>query len=337
MEKGIEYNKRGLTKAAILLLGLGSKVSALIMQDMSEKEIEVLTKEISSLENIPPEEMERVQEEFRQMVLAQEYITIGGMEYAKEVLEEAFGPTKALEIIKRIQRSMVVRGFNVLKKIDTTQLLNFVMQEHPQTIALVLTQLDAQQAADILTQLPAELRNEVMYRFATMDRVPPDMIKSIEASIESTIDINVRADTFGGVNVAAEILNQVGQTVEKAVLEDMSIRNPEMAENIKKLMFVFEDLRHLSDMDMQRILKEVDLKDVTLALKAGSDEIKEKIFGNMSQRAVDMVKEELELMGPVRLSDVEKTQQRIVDIVRKLAEQEEITLAGPGRKEDVFV
>jgi len=327
----------GRRKAAILLVAVGSKASALVLKEMNEEEVEAITREIAHLENVPAEMLSTVKHEFRQMVIAQEYIAVGGLDYAKEVLEQALGSTKALEVIKKVQRSMEIRGFNVLKKLDTEQLLSFMQSEHPQTIALVLTQLDATQAASILGNLPQEMRNDVMYRFATMDRVSTDLIKEVERVLESRVEFNASGNQLGGVKMAAGVLNQTGQTTEKAVLSSLSQRDPELASEIKNLMFVFEDLLLLDDRSIQRVLKDVDMKELSLALKAGSEEIKNKILDNVSERAATMIREEMEFMGPVKLRDVERSQQKIVDIVRKLDEEGEIVMGSPGSTEEIIV
>lgn len=327
----------GRRKAAILLIAVGSKASSAVLKEMNEDEVEIVTKEIARMDNIPAKTINSVKEEFRQMVLAQQYIAVGGLDYAKEILEEALGSTKALELIKKVQRSMEIRGFNVLKKLDTDQLLSFMQKEHPQTISLVLTQLDPQQAASILANLPQDLRNDVMYRYSTMDRVSIDMIKEVERVLESRVDFSMSGDQIGGVKAAANILNLVGQTVEKGVLQSLSQRDPELASEIKNLMFVFEDIMMLDDKSIQRVLKEVDMKDLSLALKAGSESLKEKILNNVSERASTMIKEEIDFMGPVKLRDVEKAQQKIVEVVRRLDEEGEIIMTGPGSKEEIVV
>lgn len=327
----------GKKKAAILLVAIGSKASSLVMKEMTDEEVEAISREIAMMDNIPADTIDYVKGEFRQMVLAQQYIAVGGIEYAKEVLEEALGSNKALEIIKKVQRSMEIRGFNVLKKLDTEQLLSFMQKEHPQTIALVLTQLEPEQAASILGNLPVDMRNDVMYRFATMDRVSVDYIKEVEKVLESRVEFNVSGNQIGGVKAAASILNMAGQSVEKNILTDLSQRDPELASEIKNLMFVFEDLLMLDDRSIQRVLKDVDMKELSLALKGGSEDMKSKILNNVSERASAMISEEMEFMGPVKLRDVEKAQQKIVDIVRKLDEEGEVVMSSPGSKEEIFV
>ena len=327
----------GKTKAAILMVAMGPNASSRVLKEMSEEEIEVVTKEIAQLETIPGDMIDKIKSEFRHLVMGQQYASVGGIEYARELLENTMGSSKSMDVIKKVQRSMEIRGFNVLKNLDTEQLLNFMQKEHPQTIALVLTQLESSQAASILSSLPPDLRNDVMYRFATIERVSVDMIKEVEKVLESRVEFNVSGNQIGGVNSAADILNLVGQTVEKSVLSDLSQRDPEMAAEIKNLMFVFEDIQLLDDRSIQRVLKDVDMKELSLALKAGSEEIKEKILSNVSERASAMIQEEMEYMGPVKLRDVEKAQQKIVDIVRRLDEEGEIVMASPGGKDEIIV
>ena len=327
----------GRKKAAILLVAMGTKASASVLKELTEHEVEAVTREIAQLENIPAKDLNDVKGEFRQMVVAQEYIAVGGIDYAKEVLEQAVGSARTLEIIKKVQRSMEIRGFNVLKKLDTEQLLSFMQKEHPQTIALVLTQLEPPQAATILGNLPIEMRNDVMYRFATMDRVSNDLIKEVEKVLESRVEFNASGNPLGGVKMAAGVLNQTGQTVEKSVLTSLSQRDPELASEIKNLMFVFEDILMLDDRSIQRVLKDVDMKELSLALKVSSDDMKSKILDNVSERAAAMIQEEMEFMGPVKLRDVERAKRKIVDIVRKLDEEGEIVMAGPGSTEEIVV
>ena len=337
MDPESKNNLDGRKKAAVLLVAMGKKASASVLKEMTEQEVEKLTREIAKLENIPGKVLNDVKGEFRQMVAAQEYIAVGGLEFAKEILDEAMGSSKAREIINKVQRSMEIRGFNVLKKLDTEQLLSFMQKEHPQTIALVLTQLEIPQAASILGDLPVDMRNDVLYRFATMDRVSADLIKEVENVLESRVEFNESGNALGGVKMAAGVLNQTGQTIEKSVLTSLNQRDPELASEIKNLMFVFEDLLTLDDRSIQRVLKDVDMKELSLALKASSDDMKSKILSNVSERAGEMIKEEMEFMGPVKLRDVEKAQQKIVDIVRRLDEEGVIIMTSPGHAEEIVV
>jgi len=240
-----------------------------------------------------------------------------------------------MELTKRIQRSLQVRGFNVLKDVDPNQLLTFIQKEHPQTIAFVLTQLNSVQAASILSDLPPNLQNEVVYRFATMERVTPDTIRSVETVLESRIDFAAGASKIGGVKTMAEILNLVGTSTEKSILGNLSEQDPELATEIKNLMFVFEDLIFLDDRSIQRVLKEIDNKELALALKHVNAEVKRKILSNLSERAAQMVEEEMNYMGPVRLREVEEAQQRIVDIIRKLEEEGLIVIVGGDKAEEM--
>ena len=327
----------GRKKAAILLVAMGVEASALVMKELAEEEIEMLTREIANLGSVPSEVIESISNEFREMVVAHEYMAVGGMEYALQLLEEALGHTKALEIVRKVQRSMEMIGFKVLKKLDPEQLLNFIQKEHPQTIALVLTQLDPQQAAFVLSNLPDETRNEVIYRFATMDRVSFEMIKEVERVLESRVDVSLHGSQIGGVHSTAEVLNWVGQSVEKSILREIAEKSPELAEEIKNLMFTFEDVVLMDDRSIQRVLRDIRIQELALALKSTTPEVKKRVLQNMSERAQVMVEEEIKYMGPVKLSDVELAQQRIVDIVRKLEEDGEVVIAGPGEKEEIIV
>ena len=327
----------GRRKAAILLVAMGVESSSLVMKELSEEEVEMLTKEIADLGNVPSDLVESTADEFREMVVAHEYMAVGGMDYAMKLLEEALGHSRALDIVKKVQRSLDMAGFKALKKLDPEQLLTFIQKEHPQTIALVLTQLDAQQSAWVLNNLPDNIRNDVIFRFATMDRVSFEMIKEVERVLESRIDIAAHGSQIGGIQSTAEVLNWVGTSVEKSVLREIAERNPELAEEIKNLMFVFEDIMHMDDRSIQRVLREVRIQELALALKSVGSDVSKRILSNMSERAQTMVEEEIKYMGPVKLSDVEGAQQRIVDVIRKLEEEGEVVLAGPGGKEEIIV
>ena len=237
----------GLTKAAILMIGLGSEASSILFKELPDNDVERITIKIATTQAIEPKITEAVFEEFYEMIKAQEFISIGGVEYARDVLDRALGDARATEIIKKIQRMLQVTGFNFLKKVDATQLMTFIQKEHPQTIALILTQLEPIQAANVLGELPEELRNDVVVRFASMERVSAEMISHVEQIIEERIDFSQQGTQFGGVRAAAEIINLVGSTVEKSILEAISIKDPRLAQEIKNLMFVFEDIIYLED------------------------------------------------------------------------------------------
>ena len=337
MSRSATTNIDGKRKAAILLIAMGKKASAAVLKEMGETEVEMVSKEIAHMENVPKDVLNQINDEFREMMVAQECIAVGGIEYTREVLEQALRGPKALDIIKKVQRSKEARGFSALKKLDTEHLVSFIQKEHPQTVALVLTQLDTQQSAAILQSLPDDIRNDVMFRFATMDKVAPEYIKEVERVLESKVDMTESGKLIGGVQMAADVLNFTEQTVEKKILGEIGEKDPELASSIKNLMFVFEDMITPDDKSIQRVLKDVDQKELAVALKAASEKMKEKILSNMSERAATLIREEMEYMGPMKLKDVEKAQKKIVDIVRRLDEEGEILIAGPGSREEIIV
>ncbi|MGG3019576.1 flagellar motor switch protein FliG [Geobacillus stearothermophilus] len=333
--------KGGLTgrqKAAILLISLGPDVSASIYKHLSEEDIEKLTLEISNVRQVAAEQKEEVLEEFRQLALAQDYIAQGGIAYAKEVLEKALGPDKAMNIINRLTSALMVRPFDFARKADPMQLLNFIQHEHPQTIALILSYLDPAQAGQILSALPQEMQADVARRIALMDSTSPEIISEVEQILERRLSATVMQDytQTGGIEAVVEVLNQVDRSTERTILEVLEIQDPELAEEIKKRMFVFEDIVTLDNRAIQRVIREVDNNDLMLALKVASDEVKEIVFRNMSTRMAETFKEEMEYMGPVRLRDVEEAQSRIVAIIRRLEEAGEIVIARGGG-DDIIV
>ena len=325
----------GMRKAAIFLVAIGSKAAAEIYRHLSERDVELLTTEIAKLESIPSSVLNTVNNEFYQMVLAQKYITEGGLSFAQEVLESALGEQKALEIIRRVQMSLQVRGFNVLQNVDTNQLMAFLQKEHPQTIALVLTQLNPVQAANVLTELSPASQVDVMHRLALMERVSPETITAIGKVLENRIDFSASASKLGGVKQTADILNLVGQRFEKNILAGIAKENPDLASEIKNLMFVFEDIINLDDRSIQKVLREVDNKELAMALKAASEELKARILSNITSRAAEMIQEELQYMGPVRLRELEEVQQRIIDIIRRLEEEGQIIVATGSAEEQM--
>ena len=317
----------GKQKAALFLMAIGSEASSSLYKYLEEREIEVLTTQVASMQNISSNLLQEIIQEFHTMLQAQQYITSGGIEYARQILEKAVGENRALEIIKKVQMSLQVTGFNILQEVDPNQLMAFLQKEHPQTIALVMTQLNPVQAATVLADLPPILQVEVMNRLAQMERVSPETVKAVEKVLESRIDFSQGGHKLGGVKAAAEILNLVGQRYEKHILNGIAKENPELATEIKNLMFVFEDIITLDDRSIQKILKEVDHKELALALKTASEELKNKIMTNMSKRACDLILEELKFMGPVRLREVEEVQQKVIDIVRRLEDEGQIVIA----------
>lgn len=326
----------GVQKAAILLISLEAEISGEIFKYLDEGFVEKITREIIKMQNVHPRVTDLVTEEFYNMVSAQEYIFEGGVDYAKEILEIALGAKRAFEIISRVQSGIQMKGFNVLRNIDPNQLLSFIQKEHPQTIALVLSQIDRRQAASIISELPEKIQADVIFRIAKMDQVAPDLVKEVEEVLESRVDFSAIGKKIGGLKSVAEVLNMVGQSTEKSILNSLSQRDNELADAIKKLMFVFEDILLLGDRSVQQILSNVDNKDLAMALKAASDEVKMKVFSNMSERAASMLQEELEYLGPVKLKDVEDSQQKIIDIIRKLEEEGEIMIGGGSKGEEII-
>lgn len=302
------------------------------MSFLRDAEVDRLTLDIAALGTIDPDMKAKVFEEFFQMVEARRFVSEGGIDLAKELLEKSFGTQKAIEILSRLQSSLQEVPFQFLKKADPTQISSFIQEEHPQTIALILAHLDPKVSALALTSLPPEIQADVIYRIATMDRTAPEIIREIERVLERKMAaIFTQGFTFaGGVKEVAEILNLIERSTEKSIMEKLQERDPDLANEITKLMFTFDDLIYVEDSGIQKALREIDTKDLALALKAATDEVKEKIFKNMSERAREMLKEEIEFMGPVRLRNVEEAQQRIVAVIRRLEEAGEIVISGRG-------
>lgn len=332
------YGLSGKEKAAIALITLGPELSAEVFKHMREDEIEELTLEIASMRRVPPEQKEQVLGELYHMYLAQEYIAQGGIDYAKEVLERALGSQKAMAIIQRLTASLQVRPFEFIRSTDPGQLLTFIQGEHSQTIALILAFLQPEQAGTILTALPPEKQVDVTKRLALMEYTSPEVIQEVERVLEAKLSALAGQDStqVGGVEALVEVLNQVDRATEKTILENLEEQEPELAEEIKRRLFTFEDIVQLDNKAVMRILREIDLtKDLPLALKVASEEVKNKIFINMSKRAVETLQEEMDYLGPVRLRDVEEAQQRIVNTIRKLEEVGEIIIARGGEDEIV--
>ena len=304
---------KGIQKAAILLIALGPEKSSLIFKHLKEEEIEDLTLEIANTKSVTPQVKEKVINEFYEVCLAQQYIAEGGIGYAKELLEKALGADKAMDVIGKLTASLQVKPFEFVKKTDASQLLNFIQDEHPQTIALILSYLSAGQAATILGALVPEKQAEVARRIATMDRTSPDVIKEVERVLESKLSSLVNQDytIIGGVDAVVDILNTVDRGTEKHIMETLEVEEPELADEIRKKMFVFEDILLLDDRAIQRVLRDVDNNDLAIACKGSTEEVQNAIFSNMSKRLAEMIKEDMEFMGPIRMKDVEEAQQKI--------------------------
>ena len=325
----------GVQKAAVLLIVLGPEKSATIFKHLKDDEIEELTLEIANTRTITPQMKEEVVDEFYEVCLAQQYMAEGGITYAKELLEKSFGADRARDVIGKLTASLQVKPFEFVRKTDPSQLLNFIQDEHPQTIALILSYLAPAQSALIISALPPDRQADVAKRIALMDRTSPDIIKEVEKVLESKLASLVNQDytIIGGVDAVVEILNTVDRGTEKHIMETMEIEEPELADEIRKKMFVFEDILLLDDRAIQRVLRDVDNSDLAIALKGSNEEVQNAIFNNLSKRLAVMIKEDMEFMGPVRMKDVEEAQQKIVNIIRKLEDSAEIVISRGGGDE----
>ena len=324
----------GRRKAAIILAILGPEVAGVVIKYFSEDQIETLSLEIARMEKVGPELRAQIITEFHELAMAQDYIAEGGVDNAKRVLEKAFGGEKADVMIRKIMNAMQVMPFEFLKRADPQQLLSFIQDEHPQTIALILAYMPMSQSSLILTKLPQDLRVEVAERIAVMEQCPPEVIRKIEGVLEKKVSnvLNQDMTQAGGPKALVDLLNRVDRSTERLILEALTESNAELAEEVKNMMFVFEDIIQLDDRAVQTVLKEVDVKELATALKGTDKAVQEKIFANMSERATDMLQEDMEYMGPVKLRVVEEAQQKVVAVIRRLEEAGEITI-GRGEEE----
>ncbi|MBQ8633158.1 MAG: flagellar motor switch protein FliG [Lachnospiraceae bacterium] len=325
----------GVQKAAILLITLGPDKAANVFKHLKEDEIEQLTLEIANTRSVSQSLKEEVLDEFYEVCLAQQYIAEGGIGYAKDLLEKALGAEKAMEVIGKLTASLQVRPFEFIRKIDASQILNFIQDEHPQTIALILSYLSTGQASTIISQLPQDKQADVAKRIAQMDRTSPDVIKEVERVLERKLSSLANQDytLAGGVDAIVEILNTVDRGTEKHIMETLEIDEPELADEIRKKMFVFEDILTLDDRSIQRVLREVDNNELAVALKSANEDVQNAIFNNLSKRLATMIREDMDFMGPVRMKDVEEAQQKIVNIIRKLEDSGEIVTSRGGGDE----
>lgn len=324
----------GVQKAAILFITLGPEAASGIIKRLPEKEIQKITYEIANMNTVKSEERQKILDEFMEMNKAKDYIIEGGLEYARSLLSKALGTQRASEILDRVSEySQQYRPFSIARKADATQLMNVIMNEHPQTIALILCHLQQDKAGQILSSLPPDLQSDVAYRIATMSNVYPVLVKEIEAVLNSKLSnvISTENNVVGGLQSLVNILNQVDRGTEKNITEGLEREDSELAEKVKQSMFVFEDIVTLDDVAIQRILREVDTKELCLALKGSSEQVMEVIMKNQSKRAAATLKEDMEFLGPVRLVDVEKAQQKIVGLIRRLEEAGEITVSRGGQ------
>lgn len=325
----------GSQKAAVLLIAFGPQVAGEILRHLPDDDIEHITFQIANMRHVNPEVRDQVLEEFYHMLTAQDYMEQGGMEYARQLLEKGLGPEKAQKIINRLTAALQVRPFDFARRTDAEQLFNFLQNEHPQTIALILAYLQPEQASMIMSALPPEMQVDVARRLARLDQTPPEVIEDVEMILERKLSAFVTQDMShpGGIDAAVAILNRVDRTTERTIMESLEENDPELAEELRKRMFVFEDIITLTDRDLRLVIQQVDSKDWQYALKTASDSVKSKLFRNMSKRQVEGILEDMEFLGPVRLKDVEDAQQRIVAIIRQLEEAGEIILARGGEDE----
>jgi len=333
MAKQVQFDSR--KKASAVIISLGTETASVIYKYLREEEIEQLTLEIAMLQDLTAEQTEQCLDEFYNLCLAQKYVTEGGIEYAREILNKALGPQAASNLIERVNKTIKTRSFDFLRKADPKHLISMIQNEHPQTIALILSYLRANQASEILAELPRELQLDVAQRIAVMDRTSPEMVKEVEKTLSKRFSSVATMDfaQIGGVKYMAEIMNSVDRGTEKYILEEMGKKDPGLAEEIRKLMFVFEDITTLDSAAIQRFLRDVDTKDLLIALKGSSEEISQVFYRNMSTRMAEMMQEDAQYLHGVRLADVEDAQQRMVAIVRKLEESGEIFISRGGKDE----
>lgn len=328
----------GIQKSALLFITLGPEASADILKRLPENEIQKITYEIANISTVTSEQRHSILQEFLEMNKAKDYLLEGGLDYAKELLSKALGPQRAGEILNKVaEASQLNRPFAIARKADAQQILNIINYEHPQTIALILCYLQVEKAAQIISELPEEIQSEVALRIATMNTTSPDVIREIEKVLDDKLSTIVKTETtvLGGIDTLVGILNQVDRTTEKNITESLQEQDYELAEKIKSCMFVFEDILTLDDVAIQRILRDVETKELALALKGASEEVANAIYKNQSKRAAASLKEDIEYLGPVRLTDVEKAQQQIVAVIRRLEDAQEIIISRGG--EDALI
>ncbi|MGH7133649.1 MAG: flagellar motor switch protein FliG [Phycisphaerales bacterium] len=332
-------NLDGITKAAILILSLESQTASELLKQMQPAAVEEVTRELASLGRIPENLRNAVVEEFYGMSVANGFGSEGGLNYAKELLKQSLDPKQAERVLQQIQTQVQKTPFAFLQKAESENLLTFIQDEHPQTIALIVCHLPHHKAAEILGGLPMQKQIEVIKRVANMEQTNPEVIKEVERGLESRLSsmLMQSMEKAGGVPTVAEILNLADRSTEKSIMEGLESEDPDLVEQIRRLMFVFEDIRLVDDKGIQTIMKEVDNDELALALKTASPELQEKIFKNMSERAAQLIKEDMQFMGPVRVSDVESAQQRVVDIVRRLEDSGDIIISGRGGESEMLV
>jgi flagellar motor switch protein FliG len=333
-----DYGLTSAEKAAVLLVSIGKEYSAELYKYLGEEEVEALTMSIAMLRRVDTETRERVIEEFYEMCVANKFLQEGGIDYARELLERAMGQAKADELIHRLTTSLQVRPFDFIRRADATQILNVIHNEHPQTIALVLSYIEPKQSAQIIAALPPERQAEIIRRIAGMGNASPDYIREAERVLERKISSMGYMDQIqvGGLNAIVEIINSLDRSSEKNILEILDEKDSELADEIRNNLFVFEDISKLGGQAVQRVLRDINNADLAIALKMATDDVKKIIFNNISKRMQEMIQDDMDVMGPVRVRDVEDAQQRIVSVVRKLEDDGEIVIAR-GEGDDMIV
>ncbi len=333
-----ENHLSGRQKAAILLLGLGEDIASEVLKHCTEFELQQISQEISHLGDIPGEVTENIAREFADTV-GHKMIFSGGREYLRNILVKTMGPEKAENFLDKVRDSLRHKPFGNLAHVDAKVIASFIRNEHPQTIALILAHLDPEQAAEIMTLLPEGIRGDIILRIASLEAVPREMIDEIETVLDEELKNTggMASEGLGGIETVAEVINSLDKNTEAAIMTTIEENDPDLADEIRKLMFTFDDLINVDDRGIQTILKEINNEDLLLALKTATDEVKEKIFRNMSQRAASMIQDDLEALGPVRLTDIEKAQQTIVKVARKLEDEGKIIIASKGGGGDVVV
>lgn len=329
----------GVQKAALLMIALNVENASEVFKHLDATEVELISTEISKVKNIPSQTVESVLLEFYNMVTAREYVLEGGLEYAQAVLEKSFGLNKATEIVEKVRNLTTLKGFDVLKKADSAQLISFLSKEHPQTIALILSHLHPEQTASALKELIDPLRTEVVYRIATLGKISPHTLKQIEKVVDNMAGVNMgqSISKIGGTKSLAGVLNRTSVGLSKEILAGLEEKDPDVAYDVKRLMFAFDDIINIQDKDIQKILRQVDRKDLAIALKIADEKLKDKIFTNMSERASELLKEEIQYLGMIKLKEVELIQAKIVAVVKSLEESGEISLNMRGGSEEVYV
>ena len=327
-----------MQKAAAVVIALGAEEASKVYQYLREDEIEQLSLEVAKMERLDPEELNAIINDFYGLCVTQKVIAEGGIDYARDVLEKAFGQQQALSLMERVSKSLRTKAFDFVRKADPKNLLNIIQSEHPQTIALILSYARADQASEIITDLPPEKRIDVIERIANLDRASPDVISIVERTLEKKFASIISVDLMelGGINYLADIMNHVDRGTEKHIFDELGVKDPELADNVRKLMFVFEDIVYLDEISVQRFIRDVDSKDLAVALKGSGEELRAIFFNNMSKRMAETVRSDIDYLHNVRMKDVEEAQQRIVEVIRRLEEEGELVIS-KGGKDDMIV